>query len=882
MQLKFENQEYQMNAVNAVVRLFQGEPNHAQADFELTAQYDGLSVPNVLRLVHDEIGKNLNTVQKDFRQPETEIGQYGMNFTVEMETGTGKTYVYLRTIFQLNQQYGWKKFVIVVPSVAIREGVKQSIRAMTEHFQAAFDGAVFHSQVYSSDRLNALKNFASSNEIEILIINIDAFKKDSEDDKDSKNVNVINRVNESGVAPIEHIRETRPIVIIDEPQNMETDLAKQAIDKLNPLFVLRYSATHKNPYHKIYSLNPIEAYQQKLVKQIVVEPVLAKNDVNGAYVVLKEIVQGKGSLKAKVEIHFNDKKEMKKKVVTVQSSSLKKQGDDLFDKSGGNESYRYGFLVEGIDAEQEQIAFSNGQIVTKGEDQDALRDEIMKKQIECTIKEHLKNEKKLNPRGIKVLSLFFIDKVANYRNDGKFARWFKEIYERETGESADGVHDGYFSQDKGKDKDTNGSSKADEETYDLIMRDKEKLLSFGFPLRFIFSHSALKEGWDNPNVFQICTLNETHSPIKKRQEIGRGLRLAVNQQGERVRDESVNILTVIPNESYESFAANLQKEYEDECGIKFTNGGVKNNRDKTAQNYRKGFTLDPHFVAIWEQIRHKTRYEVQFSRDELIQAACKAVKAMPKIDKPKIVVQKAKIEQSITYGIEAKELNSQSHELDFEWQIPDILGEIQKKTQLTRQTIFEIIQQSERVAEMASNPQRFIDLVSEKIWWALHGLMIDGIEYFRLPEQDYAQSLAKWEYLEQYGAEFFKNQYTFAVNNSAKTIFADYISLDSDTEKDFALACEHHEDVLLYFKLPSWFKIPTPIGAYNPDWAIVKQGAEHVYFVAETKNTGKGIQEGVDLDKLSLDEQQKIACANKHFSVFDGVNYRVVQKLSEL
>ena len=865
MELKFERQAYQTDAIAAVVDLFQGEQNQAQA-FDLQADNYSPVVANIRRLPLDEIGKNLNAVQKRFRQPETQIGEHGLNFSVEMETGTGKTYVYLRTAFELNARYGWRKFVIVVPSVAIREGVVQSIRAMRTHFAAEFDNPVFHAAVYSSDHLNGLRHFAQSLGIEILVMNIDAFKNDD---------NVINRINESGEAPILQISQTNPIVMVDEPQNMETGSAKQAIDSLKPLFVLHYSATHKNPYHKVYSLNPIEAYNQKLVKQIEVNPVLAQNDVNGAYVVLKEFVLGNKQLAAKVEIHVRGDKKTQKAVKQVKS------GDDLFDKSGGNESYRHGFIVNGLDAENRQIEFSNGQIITQSEDNDAMRDEVMKKQIEYTIKEHLAKEKHLNPRGIKVLSLFFIDKVANYRNDGKFARWFAEIYERETDKSADGVHGGYFSQDK----DTNGKGEKDEKTYDLIMRDKEKLLSFASPLRFIFSHSALKEGWDNPNVFQICTLNETRSPIKKRQEIGRGLRLAVNQNGERVRDEGVNILTVIPNESYESFAANLQKEYEDECGIRFANGGVNKKEQRATLQYRKGFTLDPEFLAVWQKLCHKTRYRVNFERDELIQAAAKLVRKMPAVEKPKIVVQKARIEQSLTYGIKAAPTKSHDFETQADFEIPDILQEIQRKTQLTRQTIFDILQQSGRLAEVGNNPQRFTDLASEKILLALHGLMIDGIEYFWLPESDeYAQTLARWKELEDKGAEFFKNAYTFAVQSDKKTIFAEYIPLDSDTENRFARDCENHEDVQMYFKLPSWFKIPTPLGNYNPDWAVVMNNREQVYFVAETKNTGKGIQAGVDLDKLREEEQQKIACAKKHFSlsVFDGVSYRVVEKVEEL
>ncbi|TNH09228.1 restriction endonuclease [Testudinibacter sp. TR-2022] len=864
MQLQFEHQAYQHHAINAVVQLFCGQANRTQ-EFELMAGGNTPVVANHLTLPVDEISKNLNSVQRTNHQPQTQICEHGLNFSIEMETGTGKTYVYLRTIFELHKQYGWTKFVIVVPSVAIREGVLQSIRAMKTHFDTEFDKPVFNHTVYHSSKLTALKQFATSQHIEILIMNIDAFKKDD---------NVINRINESGEAPMTQISQTRPIVMVDEPQNMETDLAKQAIDSLNPLFVLRYSATHKNPYHKIYSLNPIEAYNQKLVKQIEVNSVLSKNDTNGAYVVLKEFVAGKKSLQAKVELHYHDNKETKKKTVSVKS------GDDLFDKSNGNESYRHGFIVNGLDMENGTMALSGGQIISRDDDNDLLRDEIMKAQMQCTIKEHLAKEKRLNPQGIKVLSLFFIDKVANYRSDGKFAKWFVEIYERETGESAVGVHDGYFSGDK----DTKGNSAADEATYDLIMKDKEKLLSFNSPLRFIFSHSALKEGWDNPNVFQICTLNETRSPIKKRQEIGRGLRLAVNQQGMRVRDEAVNILTVIPNESYESFAANLQKEYTDECGIHFANGGVKNADSKKSQTFRKGFTLDPEFLEIWQKLQHKTCYSVQFERQALIRQACESIAQMPTIQKPQIEIKKATIQQNQTDGIFGKEKASHYQDVQINGKLPNILQDIQRKTQLTRQTVYEIIIKSNRLNELQHNPQRFIDLVSEKILLALHELMVDGIEYSKLPEnsESYRQSLAKWQDLEKNGTQFFLNEHTFYVKNSQKTIFADFIALDSHTEKQFAEDCENYDNVKLYFKLPSWFKIPTPIGSYNPDWAIVMQDCEQVYFVAETKNTGKGIQDGVDLSQLSQAEQQKIACAQRHFAVFDGIKYRVVQRVDEL
>ena len=871
MELKFEELAYQTDAVNAVVRLFEGQRRES---FSLHDAGIELFVGNKLDLDWVQIGENLKNVQKTFGQPETEIGQHGLNFSVEMETGTGKTYVYLRTIFELNKQYGWTKFVIVVPGVPIREGVLQTLRATKNHFAELFNKPVMNFSEYDSKRLGALRNFAVNDGIEIMVINIQSFEKDG---------NVINQVNESGDAPIHWIQQTRPIVIVDEPQNMETENRLAALDLLNPLFTLRYSATHKNSRHKVYSLNPVEAYNQKLVKQIVVQSVLAENDSNGAFVELVEIPPAKGSLKAKLNIHFRGEKETKKKTVTVKS------GDDLFDKSGGVEAYRHGYIVNGLDAEDEIVEFSNGVQISRTDNQDALQDEVMKAQIRCTIDEHLKREKKLKAQGIKVLSLFFIDKVEHYRtadgSAGKFAQWFDELYRELAGEDSDGVHNGYFSQDtKGRLKDTKGDTQADNDTYHLIMRDKETLLSFASPLRFIFSHSALKEGWDNPNVFQICTLNETRSAIKKRQEIGRGLRLAVNQNGERVRDESVNVLTVIPNESYESFAKNLQQEYEDECGIKFAASNIKDGRKRKTQTFRKDFPLDPEFQAIWQKLDRKPRYRVQYDTAELVKQAADAVFRLPEIHAPKIQTRKAKIEQSITYGIEAVETASGSLKTETASAIPDLLGEIQNKTGLTRRTVFDILKTSGRLNDAANNPQRFIDLAAEKINRCLHALMSEGIVYELTDNEQYRQELLRnLQKMESEGEEFyFDDKTTFTVQNGQKTIAENYIPLDSETEQKFAADCENYENVSLYFKLPRWFKIPTPLGNYNPDWAVLNQNGQTGYFVTETKNTGKGIQGGVDESRLREDEQLKIRCARACFEKVKEVGYRVVKKVGEL
>ncbi|WP_314790997.1 DEAD/DEAH box helicase family protein [Aggregatibacter aphrophilus] len=865
MELQFETLDYQTHAIQAAVDLFIGQPNQ-QTEFGLKAQNDMRFVANLPLQINDEqLQQNLAKQQNKFNFYRTLIGEQGRNFTVEMETGTGKTYVYLRTIFELNRQYGWQKFVIVVPSVPIREGVLHTLETTRSHFATLFDNpSVNPKYEYKSNQLSRLKAFATGNHIEILVMNIDAFAKES---------NVINTLNESGDAPIRYIQHVNPIVIIDEPQNMETDIRRHAIASLNPLFTLRYSATHKNAYNPIFSLNPVQAYELGLVKQIEVDSVLADNDVNGAYVALKEINAGAKSWSAKVEILVNDKS-MKKKIVTI------KQNQDLFDLSKQNEAYRIGYILEGMNVEEQQIEFSGGLKVTKGVDNSLLKDDIQKMQIRRTIEEHLRKEKILNPLGIKVLSLFFIDKVDNYRNDGKFYQWFEEIYcELTHGKDPVGVHEGYFSKDKkGVLKDTNGTTQADNDTYHLIMRDKETLLSLDKPLRFIFSHSALREGWDNPNVFQICTLNDTHSEIKKRQEIGRGLRLPVNRFGVRSHERDKNILTVIANESYEEFATKLQREIEEDCGVSFDKGQIKNKLDRKYVRYRKDFSQHPEFSAIWERIKHQTTYRVNFSQDDLIESAVKNLVKMPRIDEVKIRHEKVAFainEKGVTTEYRSSnQVTSKTH-----WDIPDVLGELQKKIGLTRQTICRILQKSKRLAEIYHNPQRFIDLVAEKINEALSQIMADGVEYHRIADRTYEMTLFK-------DFEFYLNQYSFSVSNQSKTIYEGYIALDSNTENTFAHHCESSEDVEFYFKLPKNFKIPTPLGNYNPDWAVVFKGQNKVYFVAETKNTGKGIQRGVDESKLDPSEQMKIAYARKNFEHlhrdYDDLEYRVVQSVEEL
>lgn len=863
MQLKYEHLDYQKQAIDSIVDLFQGEITHHQDDFSLSDKDSMRVIANELSLSKDDIFNNLKNIQTQ-NQLSLSDKLDNLYFSVEMETGTGKTFVYLNTIFELYQRYGWRKFIIVVPSVAIREGVLQTLNSTKTYFKDEFDSPIYHYGEYSSQKTNMLKHFATSTHIEILVMNIQSFEKES---------NIINQQRENGVL-MELIQATNPIIIIDEPQNISSDKRKNAIDNLNPLFTVGYSATHKEIINKVYSLNPVQAFEQNLVKQIVVNSVISQ-DKNNAFIELKEITN-KSGLKAKIILDINEKQQLKRKTITV------KLGDDLYEKSKQNPNYQ-GFIITGIDLENQMIKFSNGVEIDAGVNMDSLKDEIMKQQIHYTIKEHLKREKELNKDGIKVLSLFFIDKVENYRTNaqgelGKFYKWFEELYELETKQSASGVHNGYFSQDKkGNAKNSNGTTKDDNDAYELIMKDKERLLSFDEPVRFIFSHSALKEGWDNPNVFQICTLNETTSVIKKRQEIGRGLRLCVNQNGDRIYDEKVNILTVIPNESYEQFANSLQQEYIDDCGIKFEKSHLKNAKNERTVTYRFDAFTDPLFLQIWERIRHKTSYRVQFDSDELINNASQKIHVMPKIDTPKIEIKKARLVQSSATGIETQEIFSQSEHIQTKFVIPDILKVLQQKTGLTRNTLAQILQQSGRIDEVKSNPQRFIEIVAEIINNELYDLMKNGIYYQKLDEI-YEQSLFKTY-------QIYTNQYTFDVSKKDKTIYNGVLDLDSTTEHQFATDCENYdEQVAFYFKLPKKFKIPTPIGNYNPDWAvIIKKNGEQVYFIAETKNTGdKSIQDGVVVDKLKWEERFKIACAKRFFEINDEVDYQVVQKINEL
>jgi type III restriction enzyme len=896
LQLKFEaNQAYQLDAIRAVTDVFEGQ-SLAAGEFELSALQRGLDfretgVRNELTIDETAIAENVKNIQKrngiitaptpsdspsgkgrgtadSFSAGEADVD---LNFSVEMETGTGKTYVYLRTVYELHRQYGFSKFVIVVPSVAIREGVIQTIEMTREHFAGLYDRVPVDCFVYDSKKVGRLRGFASSTTLQIMIINIDAFNK--------KDIAVIHRDSDrlSGRRPIEFIQETRPIVIMDEPQNMESETAREAIAELRPLCTLRYSATHRNYYHLLYKLDPVKAYDLGLVKQIEVDSVLADADRNGASIEIVEVKAAKKSIVARMKIAVEGAHGVTERVISA------KPGDDLFRLSGGREAYRDGFVIESIDAETGTVEFANGIVASKSERSDAeRRDEVMKMQILETVREHLDKEKRVLGRGIKILSLFFVDRVVSYREyaeggvrPGKLAQWFEEIYAELSREKryreldfpdVGLVHGGYFSQDKkGRAKDTNGVTQADNDTYALIMQEKERLLSLDEPLKFIFSHSALREGWDNPNVFQICTLNETRSELKKRQEIGRGMRLPVDATGARIFDPNINRLTVIANESYEDFARSLQQEIREDCGVDFGSDRIKSKQRRKSAKLRKGYALDPNFRVLWDRIKHQTRYRVAYDTRDLVLHAATAIGALSPINTPKIRASKAGLlltAEGVHTEVRTVREASGSY-IASRQVVPDMVGYLQGKTGLTASVLGDILRLSGRVGDVFKNPQEFLDRCIEVIDREMKRLLVDGVEYERVAGEGYDMSLFQRDKIWLYTND--KHVFRVDEHRLGKTLY-DYLILDSAVESDFARELEAREEVVLYVKLPRWFKIKTPLGAYNPDWAVVFDGDARVYFVAETKGTS-------DIEALTPEERGKILCGRKHFAQLDAVKF---------
>ena len=961
-----ESVAFQKQAIEAVCDLFRGQEicrneftvlrDSGDTQARMGFAENDLGIGNRLTLLDDEILANLRAIQLENGVPPSESID-SSDFTVEMETGTGKTYVYLRTILELNKRFGFLKFVIVVPSVAIKEGVYKTLQITEDHFRAIYAGVPVEFFLYDSSKLGQVRNFATSPTIQIMVVTVGAINK--------KDVNNLYKQNEKtgDYRPIDLIQATNPIVIVDEPQSVDGGLegrGKEALAAMNPLCTLRYSATHVNKHHMVYRLDAVDAYERRLVKQIEVASATIEDAANKPFVRLVGVKTTRGTVSAQVEVDKQETTGVRRQTITVLD------GNDLEEDTGREiyKNHRIGTISAARGSQYIELRYPGGEkTLAVGEthgDVDPLL--VQREMIRRTIKEHLDKEKRLRPRGIKVLSLFFIEKVDRYRaydengqpHKGPYATIFEEEYQRaaklpeyvtlfkevDLTRAAHEVHDGYFSIDKkGTWADTEEGNQTGrdnaERAYNLIMKDKERLLSFETPLKFIFSHSALREGWDNPNVFQICSLRDIRTERERRQTIGRGLRLCVNQQGERLRGTDVNVLTVIANESYEAFADNLQKEIQEQTGITFgvvepyhfaavavkdASGtasplgfeksqelfdylkaqgyidkkgkvqdslrvdlknetlklppalmaqrpqimtilrkvagrlDVKNADERQRISPRRAVLEGPDFKALWDRIKHKTTYRVNFDNERLVEDCIKAVNDLAPVTRTRLQWRKAGIAIG-RGGIEAEETSGAApiilHEDDLP--LPDILGELQNRTQLTRRTIHRILTGSTRLADFAKNPQLFIENVAHEVSRAKQHAIVDGIKYERLGESDvWGQELFEAGEISRY----MKN---LIHSDSGRAIY-DYVEWQSDPERQFIEDLEKNDDVIVYAKLPAWFKVPTPLGPYQPDWAVLLKtpDGERLYLVVETKSTAF-------LSGLRDMERDKIRCGEKHF-----------------
>ncbi len=972
------HQQYQLDAINAVVDLFDGQSKDmgkfditlqgivttkesVQAELAVDTAQEVGAIGNKLVLDNSTILANLQTVQdRNGLEVRESLAEDALDFDIEMETGTGKTYVYLRTIFELAQRYGFGKFIILVPSVAIREGVNTSIRLMREHFRGLYPSHPFDSSVYSGDRAEEVQAFATATSVQILVMTIDAVRGD-------KNTRIIHQQRDklNGLRPIDYLKATRPVVIMDEPQNMESLLSQSAVSELDPVFTLRYSATHKRQRNLVYRLDPVDAHDLGLVKQIVVAEVAQQGADATPYVKLLEVSNTRGTFKAKLELSCRKT-----------DGSLERKAKSLanhVDLVAATENPAYeGWRINAMNiadgAEPANIELTNHGMLLEGEVIGGATGAIYKEMIRETVREHLRKEAMLRTKGIKVLSLFFVDKVASFLGDGvnnddadgEFVRWFDEVFIEERNkdkrytallpQEPRELRRAYFSQLRAKGKttfvDSSGTTAKDDDAYELIMRDKQRLLDKEEPVRFIFSHSALREGWDNPNVFQICTLREIGAETERRQTLGRGMRLPVAKTTkgyERVADRGIATLTVIANESYQAFAQSLQNEYKaagvaigqvrpnefaklpkrdaigaltDEiCGYQWSlevfkhlesQGFIKEGKatskflpdtegfslnlpvlfrpyeadiialvrdtsiekyvkpksKRQARKFNKALYATPEFEAFWNAISQKTMYRVKVEREVLIANAVATIKQAPKIQPLRIEVTRAGV-KVLRGGTQGQELGTRTAELKGSYDLPDIIGELQQSTSLTRRTLAEILVGSGKMGEFIGNPNDFIAMAQRCVQGELAKIVVNGIQYEKIGGSIYELRELRADGLEE--KERFCDQ-MYQVQNQNKTDF-DYVVYESDVEHKFAQKLDSREDIKLFMKLPPKFRVDTPVGPYNPDWAIIKQvdGEDRIYMIRETKSTQ-------DDDKLRPSELAKIKSAREHFAEI-GVGY---------
>lgn len=973
MEFKFDpKQPYQQEAIASVVDLFEGQPADAdaleitlkgmlpapdgQTSFDVASEVGAIG--NNLLLEDEAILQNLQAVQdRNGLEVVSQLAGDDLDFDIEMETGTGKTYVYLRTIFELAQRYNFRKFVILVPSTPIKEGVTTSIRLMTKHFEALY-AEPFDASVYSGQSAEEVQSYATSTSVQIMVMSIHALRGD-------KNSRIIHQTRDklNGLRPIDYLKATRPVVIMDEPQNMESLLSQSAVGELDPLCTLRYSATHRKTRNVVYRLDPVDAHDLGLVKQIVVAEAVQQGADAAPYVKLESVRNDKGFV-ARMELAVRKESDgsIERKTVTYRPG---KDSSDLA-RLTSNSAYE-GWLINELSIEPESIELFPHGWLQAGETLGGSNDSIYREMIRETIREHLRKETMLRPHGIKVLSLFFVDKVASFLGDGydnntangDFVRWFDELLREERAKSAQWAEvlpedprdyrRAYFSVLKGKKgqhdtfKDTSGTTASDDDAYELIMRNKAQLLDEKEPVRFIFSHSALREGWDNPNIFQICALREMGEAAERRQTIGRGLRLPVNQTGERVPDRGIAQLTVVANESYREFADSLQREYRD-SGVSiglvrpgefakiitvdestgqekrlgfngskliwdelvqrsfldkdgkvtanfrpetegFTLGPkpdffwpqddmvqvmldcrierlVKTQRKRVQRKLNKEIYSSPWFEEFWRAISRRTTYRVTLDREKVIAEAIKKIKDEQPIQPLRVQVTRAGV-KLVRGGTKTAETATRSAALAGTYELPDIISELQEATSLTRKTLVDVLTGSGKLDQFIGNPNDFIAMVKRNLLNVVATAVQEGVQYEKI--SGYVYELRE---LQADGAEardlFMDRVYETQSFEDGKTDF-NYIQIDSDgaeaPERQFAKILDSREDVKFFMKLPDKFKIETPVGPYNPDWAIIKQdgdGTDRIYMIRETKST-------LDESKRRPTENAKIRAATEHF-----------------
>ena len=902
-------QPHQLAAMNAVVDLFR---DHGYIDPQSVAvEIPGLGavhvVPNRMQLGEDRLTENLWQVRTRLEKPPASGGEGGglagisrqfsddssggmlagqtvsfPNFSVEMETGTGKTYVYLRTIRELARRFGFLKFIVVAPSVAVREGVLHAMRSADSHL-SDLCGVACAGVRYDSSRMGRVSEFARAAEPRAMVMTIDSMKRD--------NVLLLHSSEKLiGETPLHFIQACRPILILDEPQNMESEDSQKALARLNPLFALRYSATHKRGYNMVHRLSPMAAYRAGLVKTLAVEGI----EVKGANLPHVRLVSLKteGVVVPSARVEVETPKGMR--VVTM------KRNDTLEQKTGL--SHYKGYQLDSIRGKPPFADFSGGSIVMyPGESRGGVdKEEMFRAQIAATIRIHIIRQRELRARGIKVLSLFFIDKVASYRGGGEgedaplIRRIFEEEFDRlKAGEwkniPASMVHAGYFAKSVG------GNTESDARAYQLIMRDKESLLTFPNPkaddadtlakrrVAFIFTHSALREGWDNPNIFQICTLNEAKSEMRKRQEIGRGVRLAVDQNGARIFDDSVNLLTVIANQSYKAYVAEYQSEVlstltpEERTRADVRKEGTvltpsrrwAEKRAKANPRHIKPkrggeVKFSPEFKKLWERIHVRTEYLVELDSPALAAAVVEKL-ADKHVSEPQviqtgamIVVNDAGDYEAHATGQEVTQFISRSPLPDLVEVVNGMLGRASSPLRLSRQTICRIARAD--MARAAANPYDWSWCAAAAVREALTDMLKNGVVYEKAKDGHY-----KWWILTNRNFPFVSEH--VAQVRDAKNAAYSVFPCDSKLETDFAKDLAKRKDVKLFLKLPRWFVVPTPVGDYNPDWAILfadGKGGEKLVLVAETK--GRVDDDGnVMVTKITPDELAKIHCAAAHF-----------------